>query len=159
VRGIDRAEFTLGNSQPHQFTHAAKDGLEIVFHQLVDVLGLSFAHPHHLPLHQLGIHLIGGDEIEIRAHISQYFFARPTIAIERAKHRGLHPRKRILEDRAVERLLILKVVIKESLVDFRLARNRVGACAGDAVFGELMCSSMKNRGAALLGLTARAKAM
>src|SRR5208282_5460236 len=134
------------------------DGLEIRFDQLVDVHRISLARPHHLALHQLGINLVGGNEIEIRAHVSHDFLAWRQIAVERPEDLGFHSGKRMVEDCAVEGLFVLEVIIKESLVDARLARNGIRAGAGNAVFGKLLRRRLQNGGAAFLRLPARAHA-
>src|SRR5271165_3626874 len=155
---IHLAELSFRNSLVQQFAHPPVDGLKIRLDQPVDVHRITLARPHHLALHQLGINLVGGDEIEICAYVSHDFLAWRQIAVERMEDPGLHPRKRMVEDRAVEGLFVLEVVIKEGLVDARLARNGIRAGAGNAVLGKLLRRRLQNGGAAFLRLPARTHA-
>ena len=154
VRRVDFAEFAFRDSFVQQLAHPLVDRLKVGLDQAVDVLGMAFARPHHLALHQLGINLVRGDEIEIRAHVGHDLFARRQVAVEHLENACLHPGKRVVEHRAVERFLVLEVVIEQRLVDARLARDGVGAGSGNAVLGKLLRRRLQDGGAAFLRLPA-----
>jgi len=59
----------------------------------------------------------------------------------------------MVEGSAVQRILVMEVVIEECLVDLRGLGNRVGTRAGNAFAGELADGGLQDGGAALLGLS------
>ena len=81
------------------------------------------------------------------------------MAVEHLKHGVLQAREGVIQNRAVERFLIFEVVVEQGLVDAGLAGDGVGAGSGYSVGGELVSCGLENRGAALLGLAARAHAV
>jgi len=151
---IHLSEFAFRNSFLKQFADTPVDRLKIGFDQSIDMQRAPFARSHHLALHQFGINLVGGDEIEIRSDISHDLIARRQIAVENCENASLHPGKRIVEHRTIKCFLVLEVVVEECLVDSRLVRNGVSAGSGDAVLGKLLRCGPQNSGTAFLGLAA-----
>ena len=98
---IHLAELAIRNPFFQNLADPPVDGLKVRLDQPVDVLGLAFSRPHHFALHQLGIDLIGGDEIKICSHVSHDLFPRRQFTVQRLENTRLHSGKRIVEHRAV----------------------------------------------------------
>jgi hypothetical protein len=155
MRGAHFPKLSVGDSLVQQFADARENGLEIVLDQLVEMRRLPVARPHHLALHQLGIHLVGGDEIEISGHVSQNLLARRQFTVEHAEHVHLERPKRFIQHCPVKRFFVFEVVINQSFVDARLARNGIRPRPRDAMLGKLLRRGRQNGSSALLRLPPR----
>ena len=158
MRGVNLPEDAFRYSLLQHFAHAPVNRLKICLYQSIYVFRMSFARTHHFPLHQFGIDLVRSDEIEIRSHVGQDLFARSQGAIEHLENIYFHGGKGLIQYRSVQRFLVLKVVIKQGLVDPRLARDRVRTSPRNTVIGKLFRRSLQNGGAALLRLPPRTHA-
>jgi len=152
--GLYGTKLALSNAFLQNLIHANKDGLDVGFDDFVDVLRLALLRPHHLALHEARIESIRRDEIEISSGIRHDLFSRREGTVERLEDGVLEPGERTIEDCAVQRFLVLKVVVKKGLVDLRFAGDGVGTGSGDAMLGKLAGGGLENGGAAFFRLAA-----
>ena len=91
MRRVHLAEFAFRDSFVQQFPHAAGRSAENKSSPAGRCAAIALARPHHLALHQLGINLVGGDEIEIRSHVGQNLFPRRQVAVEHPENVAFIP--------------------------------------------------------------------
>src|SRR5690242_2884153 len=134
---LNGTKLALGNSFPQNLIDSNKDGLDVSLDELVDVLRFALPRPHHLALHQARIESIRGDEIEIGSGVSHDLFSRRKGTVEYLEDRIFESGESVFEHGAVQRFLIFKVVVEQSLVDARFAGDGIGPRSGNAVLGKL----------------------
>src|SRR5579863_72648 len=97
------------------------------------------------------------DVIKMSTGVGQQAFSRRSLLRQGRLNSHHEPAEYFIQHRAVKRVLILEVIIKQGLIDLGGTCNRVSASARKSLLGELADSRAQNRGLALGGTAAGAE--
>ena len=90
----------------------------------------------------------------MRGHVGLQSFARPKFLRKRVMNGRTHAAENLIQNGLIQRLFIFEVVIEQRLVDLGGAGNRIGTRSRNALAGEFVDCSFKNRCTAFFRLAA-----
>ena len=156
MRGIDGAKFSLVDAFLQQTDDPLADRLNVLGEDALQMGGAAAAGAHQLAHENVSVVRRLGNGIEVRLHVGQKAFAGRARTIADRHHPLQQAFEETIEHRAVERLLVVEVVIQQRLVHPGGFGDSIDPGARQAFAAELHQRGLQDGLAATVGLAAAA---